>query len=85
MAMRATRYAPHGRCRSLSPRHWSGIAISEGYIKSLDDPITNYLPELKDQGFDRDHDQKSPDYGIWNSIQDRFLPMGRICAGWLLP
>jgi CubicO group peptidase (beta-lactamase class C family) len=29
-----------------------GIAISEGYIKSLDDPITNYLPELKDQGFD---------------------------------
>ncbi len=29
-----------------------GIAISEGYIKSLDDPITNYLPELKDRGFD---------------------------------
>ena len=29
-----------------------GIAISEGYIKSLDDPVTNYLPELKDQGFD---------------------------------
>jgi CubicO group peptidase (beta-lactamase class C family) len=28
-----------------------GIAISEGYIKSLDGPITNYLPELKDQGF----------------------------------
>ncbi len=28
-----------------------GIAISEGYIKSLDDPITNYLPELKEQGF----------------------------------
>ena len=29
-----------------------GMAISEGYIKSLDDPITNYLPELKDRGFD---------------------------------
>ena len=28
-----------------------GIAIAEGYIKSLDDPIVNYLPELKDQGF----------------------------------
>jgi CubicO group peptidase (beta-lactamase class C family) len=28
-----------------------GIAISEGYIKSLDDPITNYLPELKAQDF----------------------------------
>ena len=27
-----------------------GIAIAEGYIKSLDDPIVNYLPELKDQG-----------------------------------
>ena len=29
-----------------------GVAISEGYIKSLDDPITNYLPELKVKGFD---------------------------------
>ncbi|HYK65639.1 MAG TPA: serine hydrolase [Patescibacteria group bacterium] len=29
-----------------------GIAISEGAIKSLDDPIINYLPELKGQGFD---------------------------------
>jgi CubicO group peptidase (beta-lactamase class C family) len=29
-----------------------GIAISEGYLKSLDDPITNYLPELKNQDFD---------------------------------
>ena len=28
-----------------------GIAIAEGYIKSLDDPIVNYLPELKEQGF----------------------------------
>jgi CubicO group peptidase (beta-lactamase class C family) len=28
-----------------------GIAIAEGYIKSLDDLIVNYLPELKDQGF----------------------------------
>ena len=29
-----------------------GIAISEGHIKSIDDPITNYIPELKSQGFD---------------------------------
>jgi CubicO group peptidase (beta-lactamase class C family) len=29
-----------------------GIAISEGYIKRLNDPITNYLPELKGKGFD---------------------------------
>jgi CubicO group peptidase (beta-lactamase class C family) len=27
-----------------------GIAIAEGYIKSVDDPITQYLPELKGQG-----------------------------------
>lgn len=26
-----------------------GIAIDEGYIKSVDEPITNYLPELKDR------------------------------------
>src|SRR5215467_852281 len=29
-----------------------GIAIDEGYIKGLDDPITNYLPELRDRAFD---------------------------------
>jgi CubicO group peptidase (beta-lactamase class C family) len=29
-----------------------GIAISEGHIKSLDDSIVNYIPELKGQGFD---------------------------------
>ncbi len=29
-----------------------GIAIDEGYIKSVDDPIVNYLPELKARGFD---------------------------------
>src|ERR1700758_1750327 len=29
-----------------------GIAIDEGFIKSVDDPIINYLPELKDRGYD---------------------------------
>jgi CubicO group peptidase (beta-lactamase class C family) len=29
-----------------------GIAIADGFIKSVDDPITNYLPELKGQGFE---------------------------------
>jgi CubicO group peptidase (beta-lactamase class C family) len=28
-----------------------GIAIGEGLIKSVDDPIVNYLPELKGRGF----------------------------------
>lgn len=30
-----------------------GIAIDEGYIKSVDEPITNYIPELSDKGFDK--------------------------------
>jgi CubicO group peptidase (beta-lactamase class C family) len=29
-----------------------GIAIDEGFIKSIDDPIINYLPELTSRGFD---------------------------------
>jgi CubicO group peptidase (beta-lactamase class C family) len=30
-----------------------GIAIKEGYITSVDDPVTKYLPELKENGFDQ--------------------------------
>lgn len=30
-----------------------GIAIDEGYIKSVDEPITNYIPELKAKGFEK--------------------------------
>lgn len=30
-----------------------GIAIDEGYIKSVDDPITDYIPELREKGFDK--------------------------------
>ncbi len=29
-----------------------GLALSDGKIKSLDDPVTNYLPELKGSGYD---------------------------------
>ncbi|MBI4830922.1 MAG: serine hydrolase [Candidatus Lindowbacteria bacterium] len=29
-----------------------GIAIDEGLIKSVDEPITNYIPELKAKGFE---------------------------------
>ncbi len=28
-----------------------GIAIQEGFIKSVDEPITNYIPEIKDTAF----------------------------------
>lgn len=30
-----------------------GIAIDEGLIRSVDEPITNYIPELKDTGLDK--------------------------------
>ena len=30
-----------------------GCAIDDGFIKSVDEPITNYIPELKDKGFDK--------------------------------
>lgn len=29
-----------------------GAAIKDGYIKNIDDPITDYLPELKDSAYD---------------------------------
>jgi len=29
-----------------------GAAIQDGYIKSLDDPVTRYIPELKDSAYD---------------------------------
>jgi CubicO group peptidase (beta-lactamase class C family) len=29
-----------------------GLALSDGKIKSLDDPVTDYLPELKGSGYD---------------------------------
>jgi CubicO group peptidase (beta-lactamase class C family) len=29
-----------------------GLALTDGRIKSLDDPVTNYLPELKGSGYD---------------------------------
>ena len=29
-----------------------GIAIEEGYIQSVNEPITNYVPELKENGFE---------------------------------
>ncbi len=29
-----------------------GIALGEGHIRSIDDPVTRYLPELKGSGFD---------------------------------
>jgi CubicO group peptidase (beta-lactamase class C family) len=29
-----------------------GIAIQEGYIESVEDPITKYIPELKGPGMD---------------------------------
>jgi CubicO group peptidase (beta-lactamase class C family) len=30
-----------------------GCAIQDGFIKSVDEPITNYLPDLKENGFEK--------------------------------
>jgi len=30
-----------------------GIALDDGYIKSIEEPVTNYIPELKANGFDK--------------------------------
>jgi CubicO group peptidase (beta-lactamase class C family) len=30
-----------------------GCAIEDGFIKSVDEPVTAYIPELKDEGFDK--------------------------------
>lgn len=30
-----------------------GCAIDDGYIQSVNDPVTNYIPELKKNGFDK--------------------------------
>ena len=32
----------------------TGIAIDEGKIKSVEEPVTNYVPELKGKGFDKE-------------------------------
>ena len=29
-----------------------GIALDEGLIDSIDDPVTKYLPEFKDTGYE---------------------------------
>lgn len=41
------KYASFSTIKSLAIMPLIGIAIDEGFIKSVDDPITNYFPELK--------------------------------------
>ena len=59
-----------------------GIAVSDGAIHSIDDPVTNYVPELRGSAYDRvrikDILQMSSgaswneDYSDWNSDINRF-------------
>lgn len=59
-----------------------GIAIDEGYIQSIEQQVTDYVPELKDSGYDgvriKDVLQMSSgvkfneDYGDFNSDINRF-------------
>lgn len=43
------KYPSFSMIKSLGVFPLIGIAIEEGYIKSMDDPITDYFPELKPQ------------------------------------
>ena len=61
-----------------------GIAISEGHIKSIDDPITNYLPELKGRGYDSITIKNLLTMGSGIRYRINFFSVGRICAGRLL-
>jgi CubicO group peptidase (beta-lactamase class C family) len=50
-------YGPEGRWTSFSVAKsftstMVGAAIRDGYIKSLDDPVTAYIPELAGSGYD---------------------------------
>lgn len=50
-------YGPKGRWTSFSVAKsftstLAGAAIKDGYIKSIDDPVTNYLPGLKGSAYD---------------------------------
>ncbi len=87
----------HGHQPSTQHISWSvaksyisalmGIAIEEGHIKSIEDTVTDYLPELKNTGYDgvriKDVLQMSTgvgfneDYGDFNSDINR---MGRTVA-----
>ena len=59
-----------------------GISVHDGAIKSIEDPVTNYLPELKGSAYDgvriKDVLQMSSgaswneDYSDWNSDINRF-------------
>lgn len=50
-------YGPEGRWTSFSVAKsftstLVGAAVRDGYIKSLDDPVTRYIPELAGSGYD---------------------------------
>lgn len=62
-----------------------GIAVDEGKIKSMDDIITDYVPELKGSGYEEatirdvlqmssginwDEDYSNPNSDIWRMMQD---------------
>jgi len=46
-----TRFISFSMAKSITSM-LMGIAIQQGAIKSFDDPVTNYLPELKGSGYD---------------------------------
>ena len=58
-----------------------GIALDEGYIKSVNEPITNYIPELEAKGFDKitiQQTKRTPfiNFSIWMTAITAIPGMG---------
>ncbi len=60
-----------------------GIAIEEGHIKSLDDPITDYIKIFKNEGFDQITVQHLLDMrtGI-DYVESYYNPFGNVAIGY---
>lgn len=60
-----------------------GIALDEGHIKSLDDPITNYIKLFKNDGFEKITIQHVLDMrtGI-DYVENYYNPFGNVAVGY---
>jgi CubicO group peptidase (beta-lactamase class C family) len=60
-----------------------GIALNEGHIKSLDDPITNYVKLFKNEGFDRITIQHLLDMQTGIDYNESYVnPFGNVAVGY---
>jgi len=60
-----------------------GIAIDEGYIKSINEPITNYIKDFKNPGFEKItiEDVLRMETGI-DYVENYYSPFGNVAVGY---